>query len=120
MQVRAVRSGRSARARGRSRPAIDDLAVAVHHDRVILLALDELSTFSSLTMPSLRASSCRLLGADLTDAADVERPHRQLRAGLADRLRGDDADRLADVDHVPARQVAAVAQRRRCRAGSRR
>ena len=62
-------------------------------------------------MPSLRASSVRLLGADLTDAADVERTHRELRAGLADRLRGDDADRLADVDHVAAGQVAAVAQR---------
>ena len=30
------------------------------------------------------------------DAAGVERPHRQLRARLADRLGGDDADRLAD------------------------
>ena len=40
----------------------------------------------------------------------MERPHRQLRAGLADRLGGDDADRLADVDHVPAGQVAAVAE----------
>ena len=31
------------------------------------------------------------------DAAGVERPHRQLRARLADRLRGDDADRVADL-----------------------
>src|SRR6185503_8720076 len=30
-------------------------------------------------------------------AADVEGPHRQLRAGLADRLRGDHADGFADV-----------------------
>src|SRR3712207_6990036 len=30
------------------------------------------------------------------DAAGVERPHGQLRARLADRLRGDDADRVAD------------------------
>ena len=42
-------------------------------------------------------------------AADVERPHRELRARLADRLAGDDADRLADVDLVPAREVAPVA-----------
>ena len=62
-------------------------------------------------MPSLRASSERLLGANLTDATDVERTHRELRAGLADRLRRDDADRLADVDHVATRQVTAVAQR---------
>src|SRR5581483_7408372 len=31
------------------------------------------------------------------DTAGVERPHRQLRARLADRLRGDDADRVADL-----------------------
>src|SRR5439155_14269333 len=42
-------------------------------------------------------------------AADVERAHGQLRAGLADRLRGDDADRFADVDLAPAGEVAAVA-----------
>ena len=35
------------------------------------------------------------------DAAGVERPHRQLRAGLADRLRGDDADRVADLGGLP-------------------
>ena len=42
-------------------------------------------------------------------AADVERTHRQLGAGLADRLRGDHADRFADVDDVAAAEVAAVA-----------
>ena len=31
------------------------------------------------------------------DAAGVERPHGQLRARLADRLGGDDADRVADL-----------------------
>src|SRR5690348_7182722 len=44
-------------------------------------------------------------------AADVEGTHRQLGAGFADRLRGDHANRLADVDDVSARQVAPVAQR---------
>ena len=34
----------------------------------------------------------------LGHAADVERPHRQLRARLADRLGGDDADRHALLD----------------------
>ena len=43
------------------------------------------------------------------DAAGVERPHRQLRAGLADGLGGDDADRLADADELAGREVAAVA-----------
>ena len=42
-------------------------------------------------------------------ATDVEGPHRELRARLADGLGGDDADGLTDVDLVAARQVAAVA-----------
>ena len=46
----------------------------------------------------------------------VERPHRQLGARLADRLRGDDADRLADLDHLAGGEVAAVAEARRRRA----
>src|SRR5690606_41768806 len=40
---------------------------------------------------------------------DVECAHGQLGAGLADRLRRDDADRLADVDQMTAAEVAAVA-----------
>ena len=39
----------------------------------------------------------------------VEGPHRQLGAGLTDRLGGDDADRLADVDELAGGQRAAVA-----------
>ena len=49
------------------------------------------------------------LRAALRDAADVEGPHRQLRAGLADRLRGDDADRLAGVHLGAAGEIAPVA-----------
>ena len=58
------------------------------------------------------SSSTRQTGGDVQagDAAGMERPHRQLRAGLADRLGGDDADRLADADHLAGRQVAAVAR----------
>ena len=41
----------------------------------------------------------------------VEGTHRQLRAGLTDRLGRDDADRLADVDELAGRQRAAVALR---------
>src|SRR5690606_3919918 len=40
---------------------------------------------------------------------DMEGAHGQLRAGLADRLRGNDANRLADVDQMAAGQVTAVA-----------
>src|SRR5213076_2560563 len=43
------------------------------------------------------------------DAARVERPHRQLRAGLADRLRGDDPDRVADLAQPAGRQEDSVA-----------
>ena len=43
------------------------------------------------------------------DAAGVERPHGQLRARLADRLRGDDADRVADLGEVAGGHRAAVA-----------
>src|SRR5690606_16418384 len=46
---------------------------------------------------------------DLRRTADVERAHGQLGARLADRLRGDDADRLADVDRRAAGEVAPVA-----------
>ena len=41
--------------------------------------------------------------------ADVEGAHGELGARLADRLGGDDADRLAHVDRRATRQVAAVA-----------
>ena len=40
---------------------------------------------------------------DTRDTAGVERTHRELRARLADRLRGDDADGVADLR--PARRV---------------
>src|SRR5690606_2099781 len=45
----------------------------------------------------------------LRGAADVEGPHGQLGARLADRLGRDDPDRLADVDRRAAGQVATVA-----------
>src|SRR5690606_2584414 len=50
-----------------------------------------------------------LLGAALGGAADVEGAHGELGARLADRLRGDNANRLADIDRRSAREVAAVA-----------
>ena len=46
----------------------------------------------------------------LTDAADVEGAHGELRAWLADRLGGDDADRHAFLDEVAGGQVHAVAE----------
>ena len=50
-----------------------------------------------------------LLGNARGGTTDVERTHRELRARLADRLGGDDADGLADLDQLAAGEVAAVA-----------
>ena len=49
----------------------------------------------------------RQAGGDVQagDAAGVERPHRQLRARLADRLGGDDADRLAEPTISPVARL---------------
>ncbi len=62
-------------------------------------------------MPGLRGHVLRLLGDAARGAAVVEGPHRELGARLADRLRGDDAHRLADLDRFAGGQVAAVALR---------
>ena len=43
------------------------------------------------------------------DTTGVERPHRQLGAGLTDRLGGDHADRFAQFDRLAGRQRPAVA-----------
>ena len=50
-----------------------------------------------------------LFGDARRRSADVERAHGELRAGLADGLRGDDADGFAQLDHAAGGQVAAVA-----------
>ena len=71
-------------------------------------------------MPACRASSVDCSDDARRRAADVERPHRQLRARLADRLRRDDADRLAELDHLAGREVAAVALRAARRGATRR
>ncbi len=96
-----------------------DFAVSGQHD---LLPWSLRTTFSrvNLTMPAFLArislsSTCRERGA-----ADVERPHRQLRARFADALGGDDAHRHALFDQRAGRKVHAVAaaadaQRRRRR-----
>ena len=61
-----------------------------------------------LTVPSIAAIVLRLL-FETGRTADVERTHRQLRSRFADRLCGDNADSLADLDRVAGREVAAVA-----------
>ena len=98
---------------------IDELAVAVHHHRRCRPALrDELRVAEAHDAFGARLERALLDLAARRRATDVERAHRELRARLADRLGGDDADRLADVDQVAAREVAAVAHARRRRAAS--
>ena len=84
------------------------LAVAAHHDRDARRVDDDVAVLD----PHLgveRRLDRGLLGAALHRAADVEGAHGELGARLADRLRGDDADRLADIDHGAAREIAAIA-----------
>ena len=87
------------------------------------------SSSSMRTTPEVRASTAAPFGRarleQLDDAgqpvgdvladhaAGVEGPHRELRAGLADGLGGDDADRLAELDH--AARWPATGRSRRCR-----
>ena len=71
----------------------------VDHD----VEADELDLALALALDVL------LLDAAGGDAADVERPHGELGAGLADRLRGDDPDGHAHLDQLAGGQVHAVA-----------
>ena len=58
------------------------------------------------TVPSFLALICGCLKTCDGGAADVERTHGELRAGFADGLRGDDADRLAELDQQAGGQIA--------------
>src|SRR5262249_54238423 len=49
-----------------------------------------------------------LLNAFARRTADVEGPHRELCTGFADRLRSDDAYRLAFLDQTAPRQIAPI------------
>ena len=52
--------------------------------------------------PAGRGPDLGLLDTAGRRTTDVERPHGQLRTRLTDRLRGDDADRHAHLDHMAA------------------
>ena len=97
----------------------DDLAVAVGGDQVAVAVHDRAQV---VELHDARVLGLVLGGLDdaAGGAADVEGPHRELRARLADRLGGDDADRLAQLGQAAGAEVAAVAHARRCRAWCRR
>ncbi len=96
-----------------------DRAVLVEHDPVAIERLHGAQIVETDRAVVLRLDD-RLLEGLARRAADVERPHRQLRAGFADRLRGDDADRFAELDELAGGQIAPVAHARRRRARIRR
>ena len=111
LQARAV-DDRIALAVAALRVLHDERAAAVHDDQLAAsLCVSTTCRPSKWTVPGVPRFERGLLGDARRRAADVERAHRQLRAGLADRLRGDDADRLAELDQPAGGEVAAVALR---------
>src|SRR4051794_38733344 len=84
------------------------LAVAVDDDEIAVLVRDGVDV-DELHLAGRRRLVPRLLGQPRGRTTDVERTHGELRAGPADRLGGDDADRFADLDQLAAGEVTAVA-----------
>src|SRR6266545_1356966 len=87
----------------------DQLALVARHHPVAFRRLDVRQPVAVLDHAFDLRLPHRLLRDACRGAADVEGPQRQLRTRLADRLRGQNADRLAEVHHVHRREVAAVA-----------
>src|SRR5262249_11884931 len=85
-----------------------DLAVPPHHDRH-LGGVDHDVAVADLHCGVDGRLDRGLLRAALHRAADVEGAHRELRAGLTDRLCRDHAHGLADVHHGTPGEVAPVA-----------
>src|SRR5712671_3061245 len=81
--------------------------VAHHRDQMTLAVLGDGLVLDRDLAVEIRLDDRLLI--DLRGTADVKRPHRQLSAGFADRLRRDDADRFAMVDRRAAGEIAAVA-----------
>ena len=86
----------------------DDLHVAAHDDHAAWSESRDDVAVADLDR-ALEVRFEERLVDHLRRAADVEGAHGELRARLADRLRGDDADRLAHIDRRAAGEIAAVA-----------
>src|SRR6185312_11714473 len=87
----------------------DELARTVDDDERAAPALDGVDV-QELHDARVLGDVLRLLGHTRRRTAVVEGTHGELRTGLADRLRGDDAHRLADLHHLAGGQVAAIAK----------
>ena len=93
-----------------------DGAVLVEDDVIAVERLDG-AEVGVLHRTLVARLDLRLLEDLRRRATDVERTHGQLRAGLADRLRGDDADRLAELGQRVGGERDAVALRADAAAG---
>ena len=87
-----------------------DGAVLVERDKGVIGRLDGAQVIV-MNDPGSLGLDDGLLEGTRSDPTDVERTHRELRAGLADGLGGDDADRFADLGHAIGGEVHAVALR---------
>ena len=85
-----------------------DFAVAGEHDLLAFVVRHDLEP-RVLDDAAALGLDIAFFDVVLTDAADVERTHRELRARLADALGGDDADGHALFDQRAGRKVHAVA-----------
>ena len=81
-----------------------DQAGAVHGDQGLAAALDHLQV-DKFNEAVVAGFDLRLFGDAGCRAADVERPHGELRAGLADGLRGNHADSFAHFDKRPVARL---------------
>ncbi len=86
-----------------------DGAGAVHSDQIALTAADR-SQVDEADGAIVLGFEARLLIDTRGGSTDVEGPHGELGAGLADGLRGDDADRFAEFDDAAGAEVTAVAE----------
>ena len=86
-----------------------DGAGAVHGDEIALTAADrgQVDEADGAVVLGFEAG---LLIDTRGGSTDVEGPHGELGAGLADGLRGDDAHRFAELDETAGAEVAAVAE----------
>src|SRR5215472_797472 len=87
-----------------------DEAGAVHGDERAAASLDvlEVHELDDTVVASFERGA---FGDARGGSADVEGAHGELRAGLADGLRGDDPDGFAQFHHAARGEVAAIAQR---------
>ena len=86
----------------------NDFAVARQNSRMAVLIDDRVIVFE-LQHTGKRNFNRSLLGRLGSGTADVEGSHRQLRTRFTNGLRGNDADRFADVNRRTAGQIASIA-----------